>query len=73
MIFTGQFVRELPHRLVFFKAAFAKTFSPAVFLYRDQLRLGGIHMRGDKTGIFLTLLKQKTALKHLPVSFQPSL
>ena len=59
MIFGGQFLRQLPHGLMFFKTAFAKTFSSPGSVpssYRDQLSFGGIHLCGDKTAIFLTLL-----------------
>ena len=44
------------NRLVFFKTAFGKKFSPpgsVLSSFRDQLRFGGIHLCDDKTVIFL--------------------
>ena len=51
MPFDGQFLRQLPHRLVCFKAALAKTFSAPGSVpssYLDQFNFGGIHLWGDK-------------------------
>ena len=54
MTFDGQFLRQLPHRLVFFKAAFSKTFSPPgseLSSYGDEFSFEG-NLCDDKTAIF---------------------
>ena len=58
-----------------FKAAFAKTFSPPGSVpstYRDQFSFGGIHMCGDKTAIFLTLLAEAESYLETSACFIPA-
>ena len=75
MTYGGQFLRQLPHILVFFKADFAKTLSAPGSVsssYRDQLSFGGIHLCGDKTAIFLTLLTEADSCFETSACYIPT-
>ena len=59
----------------FLKADFAKTFPPSGSVpsfYRDQFSFGGIHLCGDKTPIFLTLLTEAESCFETSACFIPA-